>query len=156
MQATEPSDDDQEEYDEVDKLNDNHSVTSSSLLIQNNLPQVEGTDPSASQTQQMSSTATAGGRPKGHSKRSAESKKLVFLSNKVLEEVMNKNETTGTKIAMRILEIYKDKKINMDFKNVQRRVYDALNVLSALSIIKKDRNRIKFKGSPFVNGKGIE
>ena len=51
-------------------------------------------------------------------KRSAESKKLVFLSNKVLEEVMQKPETTGTKIALRILEIYQDKKINMDFKNV--------------------------------------
>ena len=72
---------------------------------------------SMSQTQQLSIAGTAGGSRK-HSKRSAESKKLVFLSNKVLEEVMNKNETTGTKIAMRILEIYKDKKINMDFKNV--------------------------------------
>ena len=51
-------------------------------------------------------------------KRSAESKKLVFLSNKVLEEVMNQSETNGTNIANRILEIYKDKKINMDFKNV--------------------------------------
>jgi hypothetical protein len=86
------------------------------------------------------------------SKRSAESKKLVFLSNKVLEEVVQKQETTGTKIAMRILEIYKDKKINMDFKNVQRRVYDALNVLSALGIIKKDRNRVKFRGGPFKRG----
>ena len=53
---------------------------------------------------------------------------------------------------MRILEIYKDKKINMDFKNVQRRVYDALNVLSALGIIKKDRNRVKFRGGPFKRG----
>jgi len=69
---------------------------------------------------------------------------------------MAKSETTGTKIANRILEIYKDKKINMDFKNVQRRVYDALNVLTALNIIVKDRNRVTFKGSPFVNGQGIE
>jgi len=30
----------------------------------------------------------------------------------------------------------------MDYKNVQRRVYDALNVLSALKFIKKDRGRI--------------
>jgi hypothetical protein len=29
---------------------------------------------------------------------------------------------------------------------VQRRVYDALNVLSALDVINKDRNRISFKG----------
>jgi hypothetical protein len=36
--------------------------------------------------------------------------------------------------------------MNMDFKNVQRRVYDALNVLSALGIINKDRNKIHYKG----------
>ena len=29
---------------------------------------------------------------------------------------------------------------------MQRRVYDALNVLSALDVINKDRNRISFKG----------
>lgn len=56
-------------------------------------------------------------------------------------------DTTGTKIAQRILEIYRHKRMNMDFKNVQRRVYDALNVLSALGIIHKDRNRIHYKGN---------
>lgn len=30
----------------------------------------------------------------------------------------------------------------VDFKNVQRRVYDALNVLSAMDIIRKDKNQI--------------
>lgn len=34
----------------------------------------------------------------------------------------------------------------MDFKNVQRRVYDALNVLSALRIIYKIRNRVRYIG----------
>ena len=38
----------------------------------------------------------------------------------------------------------------IDFKNVQRRVYDALNVLSALQIISKIRNRVKFIGFRFV------
>jgi hypothetical protein len=32
----------------------------------------------------------------------------------------------------------------VDFKNVQRRVYDALNVLNAMDIIRKDRNLIFF------------
>jgi len=32
----------------------------------------------------------------------------------------------------------------VDFKNVQRRVYDALNVLNAMDIIRKDRNHIFF------------
>ena len=30
----------------------------------------------------------------------------------------------------------------VDFKNVQRRVYDALNVLSAMDIIRKDKYNI--------------
>lgn len=57
---------------------------------------------------------------------------------------------TGTQIANEILQIYKEfcqvSKIfsflplmqigqKVDFKNVQRRVYDALNVLSAMDII---------------------
>lgn len=70
----------------------------------------------------------------------------MFLSKKVLEEVRKKGETTGTNIANQILEIYKERNMDLDFKNVQRRVYDALNVLSALDIITKDRNRITFKG----------
>ena len=70
----------------------------------------------------------------------------MFLSKKVLEEVKHHRETTGTNIARRILEIYKSKRMCMDFKNVQRRVYDALNVLSALGIIHKDRNRIHYRG----------
>ena len=32
----------------------------------------------------------------------------------------------------------------VDFKNVQRRVYDALNVLNAMDIISKDRNNIYY------------
>jgi predicted Zn-dependent protease len=91
----------------------------------------------------------------GKSKRQFESKKLVFLSKKVLEEVRNLKETTGTQIALRIEEIYKEKKMKIDFKNVQRRVYDALNVLSALKIIRKDKNRISwigiFKGEENIN-----
>eukprot|EP00347_Sterkiella_histriomuscorum_P005849 403355038 len=79
-------------------------------------------------------------------KRSSENKKLVFLSKKVLEEVSTKHETTGTNIANHILEIYKERNMKLDFKNVQRRVYDALNVLSALDVITKDRNKITFKG----------
>lgn len=43
---------------------------------------------------------------------------MVFLSKKVLEEVKNLKETTGTQIALRIEEIYKEKKMKIDFKNV--------------------------------------
>ena len=52
--------------------------------------------------------------------------------------------TNGTNIAKEILEESRKLRMNFDFKNVQRRVYDALNVLTALDMIKKDRNKIEF------------
>ncbi len=36
--------------------------------------------------------------------------------------------------------------MKIEFKNVQRRVYDALNVLSALNIIVKDKSRVEWVG----------
>ena len=59
--------------------------------------------------------------------------------------VRKQHRTTGTDIANEIQELYKqfsDK--DVDFKNVQRRVYDALNVLDAMDIIKKDKNQIYY------------
>ena len=50
--------------------------------------------------------------------------------------------TTGTEIANEILELYKQFSERVEFKNVQRRVYDALNVLSAMNIICKVKNNI--------------
>lgn len=42
------------------------------------------------------------------------------------------------------MELYKRFSEKVDFKNVQRRVYDALNVLSAMDIIKKNKNQIVY------------
>ena len=90
-------------------------------------------------------------------------KKLVFLSRSVLQKVRERPMVTGTQIANEILEMYKkfcDVSVQnplfpilirlyllqigqkVDFKNVQRRVYDALNVLSAMDIIRKDKYNI--------------
>lgn len=52
--------------------------------------------------------------------------------------------TTGTEIAYKILDLYKRFSDKVDFKNVQRRVYDALNVLSAMHIIMKEKNHILY------------
>lgn len=71
-------------------------------------------------------------------------KKLVFLSKRVYEKARELRVTNGTNIAREILEESRKLKMNFDFKNVQRRVYDALNVLTALDMIKKDRNKIEF------------
>lgn len=79
-------------------------------------------------------------------RRSLEQKKLVFLSQKVMQEVRNRQHSTSATIAARILEIYKEKKMKIEYKNVQRRVYDALNVLAALNIIVKDKNKLTWIG----------
>lgn len=71
-------------------------------------------------------------------------KKLVFLSRSVLKCVRENPNTTGTEIAYKILELYKRFSEKVDFKNVQRRVYDALNVLSAMEIIEKHKNHIVY------------
>lgn len=36
--------------------------------------------------------------------------------------------------------------MKIEFKNVQRRVYDALNVLAALNIIIKDKSNVEWVG----------
>ena len=71
-------------------------------------------------------------------------KKLVFLSWRVYEKAKEHCITNGTQIAKEILDESRKLRMNFDFKNVQRRVYDALNVLTALDMIKKDRNKIEF------------
>ncbi len=55
-----------------------------------------------------------------------------------------RQQTTGTEIAYEILELYKRFSDKVDFKNVQRRVYDALNVLSAMKVISKNKNTIVY------------
>jgi hypothetical protein len=68
----------------------------------------------------------------------------VFLSCRVYEKAKEHCITNGTQIAKEILDESRKLRMNFDFKNVQRRVYDALNVLTALDMIKKDRNKIEF------------
>ena len=58
--------------------------------------------------------------------------------------VRKQPNTTGTVIAHEILELYKRFSDKVDFKNVQRRVYDALNVLYAMEIISKQKNQIYY------------
>ena len=60
----------------------------------------------------------------------------------MLKSVRENPMTTGTEIANEILELYKQFSDRVKFKNVQRRVYDALNVLSAMNIIYKHKNNI--------------
>lgn len=64
-----------------------------------------------------------------------------------MELVQTQSSTNGTLIANEILTFMRERGERVDFKNVQRRVYDALNVLSALNVVKKGgRSNILFSG----------
>ncbi|OMJ79094.1 hypothetical protein SteCoe_20953 [Stentor coeruleus] len=73
-------------------------------------------------------------------------KKLINLSRQVLDHVRSTDKTTGNQIARDIIHGFPNDAFDSEFKNIQRRVYDALNVLHALSIISKNRNEIKYRG----------
>ena len=73
-----------------------------------------------------------------------------------MKSVRQRPLTTGTEIANEILELYKRFSDKVDFKNVQRRVYDALNVLSAMEIIIKEKNHISYnEENEFIDDNAI-
>ena len=56
-------------------------------------------------------------------------------------------KTNGTELANIVVGMYKhEKHIRMDFKNIQRRVYDAINVFCALGMVEKKRNTVVYLG----------
>ena len=73
-------------------------------------------------------------------------KQLIALSKRVLEKVQASGVTTGNQIAKEILAQEPEDTQEGEFKNIQRRVYDALNVLHALNVISKERNEIRYRG----------
>lgn len=73
-------------------------------------------------------------------------KQLIALSKRVLEKVQESGVTTGNQIAKEILAQEPEETQEGEFKNIQRRVYDALNVLHALNVISKERNEIRYRG----------
>ena len=73
-------------------------------------------------------------------------KQLISLSRRVLQKVQESGVTTGNQIAKEILSQEPVETQEGEFKNIQRRVYDALNVLHALNVISKERNEIRYKG----------
>eukprot|EP01134_Creolimax_fragrantissima_P000875 CFRG0875T1 len=99
------------------------------------------------------SRAQAGGIGKG----------LRHFSKTVLQKVKDKGSTTYIEVAEELMEDLarqyaeekasgnadvKAREIGIDHKNIRRRVYDALNVLMALDVIKKEKKEIKWVGLP--------
>ncbi|XP_065888999.1 transcription factor Dp-1-like [Dysidea avara] len=84
-----------------------------------------------------------------------QNKGLRHFSWKVCEKVRQKQSTTYNEVADELVkelsetgELDKGKDALVDHKNIRRRVYDALNVLMAMNIIKKERKEITWIGLP--------
>uniref|UniRef100_A0AC35U624 Transcription factor Dp-1 n=1 Tax=Rhabditophanes sp. KR3021 TaxID=114890 RepID=A0AC35U624_9BILA len=91
---------------------------------------------------------------KKYTKNPDQSKGLRHFSAKVCEKVKEKLKTTYSEVADELVKEYfesldtppETEKQQYDMKNIRRRVYDALNVLMALNMIKKDRKEITWIG----------
>eukprot|EP01130_Rhizamoeba_saxonica_P001455 TRINITY_DN11311_c0_g1_i1.p1 TRINITY_DN11311_c0_g1~~TRINITY_DN11311_c0_g1_i1.p1 ORF type:complete len:432 (+),score=88.85 TRINITY_DN11311_c0_g1_i1:8-1303(+) len=91
-------------------------------------------------------------------------KGLRHLSQRVCEKVEAKGRTSYNEVADELVEEIRsttpdDKEKTPQQKskfqnNIRRRVYDALNVLSALEIIKKEKKSIEWRGLPTTNPEG--
>ena len=81
-----------------------------------------------------------------------EQKGLRHFSMRVCEKVEEKKHTSYNEVANELVEELRvtAEETNADFdeKNVRRRVYDALNVLMALEIIRKKKKEIFWNGYP--------
>lgn len=69
----------------------------------------------------------------------------LFKICKLVFEFIKKAEvTTGNKVTDHIINVLKPKRNDDQLKNIQRRVYDSINVMSAAGLIKKDNKEIKY------------
>jgi len=78
-------------------------------------------------------------------------KGLRHFSSLVCQKVEEKGRTTYNEVADELVaELTADGQdaVQMDEKNIRRRVYDALNVLMAMEIIDKEKKEIFWKGLP--------
>ena len=70
---------------------------------------------------------------------------LICISKLVFEYLKNIIYTTGNEVTEHIKNILQSKKNDqLNQKNIQRRVYDAINVMCAIGLIKKNKQKIQF------------
>ena len=69
---------------------------------------------------------------------------LIGISKLVFEYLKNTINTTGNEVTEHIKNKLKSKKNDqLNQKNIQRRVYDAINVMCAIGLIKKNKQKIQ-------------
>lgn len=69
---------------------------------------------------------------------------LISISREVDWYLRNKKCTKGPEVTRYILHILSDLKSEINFKNIQRRVYDALNVMIAIGLVEKKNNKLTY------------
>ena len=81
-------------------------------------------------------------------------KGLREFSLRVCRQVEARMVTTYNEVADELVKEFKNDDPAGDEKNIRRRAYDALNVLTAMDIISKDKKDIQWKGFPCLSGDG--
>ena len=69
---------------------------------------------------------------------------LINISNLVYDFLKKTVHTTGNDVTTHIKDIIQSNNNQPNQKNIQRRVYDAINVMCAVGLIKKNKQEIKF------------
>ena len=69
---------------------------------------------------------------------------LINISNLVYDFIKKEVNTTSNEVTTYIKNIIQSYNNPPNQKNIQRRVYDAINVISAIGLIKKNKQKIKF------------
>lgn len=70
---------------------------------------------------------------------------LIAISSKVFKFIESKKTTVGPDVTQYILDSLQKKSTTLlNYKNVQRRVYDAINVMCSINLISKNKQEIKF------------
>ena len=69
---------------------------------------------------------------------------LISISKEVYKFIKQKQYTKGSDVTNHILDVLSSKKVKLNYKNIQRRVYDAINVMCAIGLINKEKGNITF------------
>lgn len=69
---------------------------------------------------------------------------LIEISKLVLDYIKKEKNKTGNEITEHILKVFKPEKNEKIQKNIQRRVYDAINIMNAAGLIQKNKQQIKY------------
>jgi hypothetical protein len=74
---------------------------------------------------------------------------LVSITHEVYKYIKHNSSTTSIDITKHIVQLLSQQNTNMkvSFKNIQRRVYDAINVMSSIGLIHKQQNTITYYDS---------